>query len=467
MKNKLIKSLMNSLNSRERERERSGGLSMKKESNGIGENKNSKKINKNNKIISSILAIAMCCQSLVGAVPLNTDGKVNVVAGPPVSDSIDSENNLKDSKGKDEGDNKDFIKKKEDSRNTIKDNFVKSTIFVGSVVGHCCLGIYYIATELCSRNFHNHGAEQLAVSSECHYNAEYHKEIISKYLDASSEYHSVPADTWFQRLGGKQEDIDKYYERREELEKKINCMSNKERYDKGIDVIKADYLRPGSHFKDKKEYYVGILKRILEIGVLDDIDYLQGYDRYATLAIIKFFIYNPPDDLGSKSEKEKETEAKAYYVYKTIVRTVEYNVEGVLRQKSENAFTFLFLKILKKYFIKCPGACELVDDAEEIVSYVLFYPFLTSGISSFTTKQSIKIWDSIILNDNIVKEGNFSPERAQEQILTIVVAFLLKVYSDANFVSQKYVGLEETMVKDSGGGTISLLVYLKRRIDLM
>ncbi|BED91899.1 MAG: hypothetical protein CfP315_0444 [Candidatus Improbicoccus pseudotrichonymphae] len=74
MKNKFIKSLMNSLNSRERERERErslGGFFMKKESNGIGENKNSKKINKNNKIISSILAVVMCCQSFVGAVNHN------------------------------------------------------------------------------------------------------------------------------------------------------------------------------------------------------------------------------------------------------------------------------------------------------------------------------------------------------------------------------------------------------------
>ncbi|BED92232.1 MAG: hypothetical protein CfP315_0838 [Candidatus Improbicoccus pseudotrichonymphae] len=47
---------------------------MKKESNGIGENKNSKKINKNNKIISSILAVTMCCQSFVGAV--GSDGQL-------------------------------------------------------------------------------------------------------------------------------------------------------------------------------------------------------------------------------------------------------------------------------------------------------------------------------------------------------------------------------------------------------
>ncbi|BED92081.1 MAG: hypothetical protein CfP315_0663 [Candidatus Improbicoccus pseudotrichonymphae] len=76
MKNKFIKPLMNSFNSRERERSLRGFF-MKKESNGIGENKNSKKISKNNKIISSILAVAMCCQSLVGAVgpSLNADNR--------------------------------------------------------------------------------------------------------------------------------------------------------------------------------------------------------------------------------------------------------------------------------------------------------------------------------------------------------------------------------------------------------
>ncbi|BED92187.1 MAG: hypothetical protein CfP315_0786 [Candidatus Improbicoccus pseudotrichonymphae] len=96
---------------------------MKKESNGIGENKNSKKISKNNKIISSVLAITMCCQSFVGAkLPLNTDGKVNVVVNVfksvdddmEVNSSFDidkSENSLKGSKG--ENDNEDFSEKLE------------------------------------------------------------------------------------------------------------------------------------------------------------------------------------------------------------------------------------------------------------------------------------------------------------------------------------------------------------------
>ncbi|BED92257.1 MAG: hypothetical protein CfP315_0868 [Candidatus Improbicoccus pseudotrichonymphae] len=382
---------------------------MKKE-NSIDDNKNSKKISKNNKIISSILAVIMCCQSLVGAVPLNTDGKVNV-AGPPVSGNIDSENDLKDSEGKDEGDNKNPSKEEEeekDNGNVIKNNPIKSTI-AGVVIG--CLGIYYIATELCSRNFH--------------------KKIISKYLDASSEYHSVSADTWFQRLGGKKEDIDKYYERREELEEKISCMSDKERRAKGINVIENDYPRSGdTSFKDedksKNLKHKKILERILKIGVLDGIDYIQGYDRYAILAIFKFFIYNL-NNHGSESEEKKE--AEAYYVYKIIVYTTKYNFKDVINSGGKAATT-LFLEILNKYFIKCPGACELVEGADGIIACPLLSYFLLSGMDLFTIKQSIKIWDSIILNNDIVKKGNFSPERAQEQIFTIIIAVLLEVYSN-------------------------------------
>ncbi|BED92183.1 MAG: hypothetical protein CfP315_0781 [Candidatus Improbicoccus pseudotrichonymphae] len=106
MKNNFIKSLVNSLNSRKRKRKRKrevsqGDLSMKKESNGIGENKNSKKISKNNKIISSILAVAMCCQSLVGAV--KPDSQL------VDSKEIDSKKNVEITEDKNE--NKDESKK--------------------------------------------------------------------------------------------------------------------------------------------------------------------------------------------------------------------------------------------------------------------------------------------------------------------------------------------------------------------
>ncbi|BED91579.1 MAG: hypothetical protein CfP315_0078 [Candidatus Improbicoccus pseudotrichonymphae] len=93
---------------------------MRKESNGIGENKNSKKISKNNKIISSILAIIMCCQPLVGAVGSGgqlVDNKKTVgIMKYKDEDGVEipeNENDVKENdKGEGEGENKNKIKNK-------------------------------------------------------------------------------------------------------------------------------------------------------------------------------------------------------------------------------------------------------------------------------------------------------------------------------------------------------------------
>ncbi|BED92220.1 MAG: hypothetical protein CfP315_0823 [Candidatus Improbicoccus pseudotrichonymphae] len=115
MKSSFIKSLMNSLNSRKRKRERglSGGFFMKKESNGIGENKNSKKISKNNKIISSILAVIMCCQSFVGANP-NSDNRKFVsdkgIDNSPTADGSEEDDEVKDIKIKENNNSSSLIR---------------------------------------------------------------------------------------------------------------------------------------------------------------------------------------------------------------------------------------------------------------------------------------------------------------------------------------------------------------------
>ncbi|BED92101.1 MAG: hypothetical protein CfP315_0685 [Candidatus Improbicoccus pseudotrichonymphae] len=107
---------------------------MKKESNGIGENKNSKKINKNNKIISFILAIVMCCQPFVGANP-NSDNREFV--------SDKGINNSPAADGFEEKDKED--KEEEDSRKSkgifekIKDNCFKLAVGALGIVGIICI----------------------------------------------------------------------------------------------------------------------------------------------------------------------------------------------------------------------------------------------------------------------------------------------------------------------------------------
>ncbi|BED91910.1 MAG: hypothetical protein CfP315_0457 [Candidatus Improbicoccus pseudotrichonymphae] len=92
---------------------------MKKE-NSIDDNKNSKKISKNNKIISSILAVIMCCQSFVGANP-NSDNREfvsdKVIDNSPTADGSEEE---------DEEDEEKKEEKKEDIK--IKENNSSSLI---------------------------------------------------------------------------------------------------------------------------------------------------------------------------------------------------------------------------------------------------------------------------------------------------------------------------------------------------
>ncbi|BED91719.1 MAG: Rab-family small GTPase [Candidatus Improbicoccus pseudotrichonymphae] len=166
MKNKFIKSLMNSLNSRERERERErerslGCFFMKKESNGIGENKNSKKISKNNKIISSILAVIMCCQSFVGAgPPLNTDNTVDIVESSISKNENKNENGLKGSEDGNENfnvkeDGSDNNKKSKSILEKIKDNYFKLAVSGLGLVVLCAAGFALWLRKLNDKKLHS------------------------------------------------------------------------------------------------------------------------------------------------------------------------------------------------------------------------------------------------------------------------------------------------------------------------
>ncbi|BED92182.1 MAG: Ras family protein [Candidatus Improbicoccus pseudotrichonymphae] len=100
---------------------------MKKE-NSIDDNKNNKKINKSNKIISSVLAVIMCCQSFVGAgPPLNTDNTVGIVESSISKNENENENGLKGSEDDNENSNvkedgSDNNKKSKGILEKIKDN---------------------------------------------------------------------------------------------------------------------------------------------------------------------------------------------------------------------------------------------------------------------------------------------------------------------------------------------------------
>ncbi|BED92318.1 MAG: hypothetical protein CfP315_0943 [Candidatus Improbicoccus pseudotrichonymphae] len=112
---------------------------MKKEK--ISNNENNKKISKNNKIISSILAITMCCQSLVGAV--KPDGQ------PVDIKEMDSKKTVEIMEGKDK--NEDESKKNDAVDKSEGFSSLAETIFGVGVSGAIILGLYYIYNAIKSK----------------------------------------------------------------------------------------------------------------------------------------------------------------------------------------------------------------------------------------------------------------------------------------------------------------------------
>ncbi|BED91987.1 MAG: Rab family GTPase [Candidatus Improbicoccus pseudotrichonymphae] len=118
---------------------------MKKE-NSIDDNKNNKKINKSNKIISSVLAVVMCCQSFVGAgPPLNTDNTVDIVESSISKNENENENGLKGSEDDNENSNvkedgSDNNKKSKGILEKIKDNYVGLAVSGLGLVVLCAAG---------------------------------------------------------------------------------------------------------------------------------------------------------------------------------------------------------------------------------------------------------------------------------------------------------------------------------------
>ena len=74
-----------------------------------------------------------------------------------------------------------------------------------------------------------------------------------------------------------------------------------------------------------------ILEKILKINVCEGTIYTQGYNNIVAMVINKFLRYSDHD-------YTIEDEAKIYYVYKTILKTVVYGICYEINEKTEAPF---------------------------------------------------------------------------------------------------------------------------------
>lgn len=218
---------------------------------------------------------------------------------------------------------------------------------------------------------------------------------IDKRKDEKEVITKIPANEWFEKLGGNNEYIKEYiYKYGEKTISDIEKGVAQE----DVSQIEKDVHRTKSSFLKNQEYTcLEILEKILLINSSEGTEYAQGFNNIAAMVINKFLRY-------SDHNYTIEDEARIYYVYKTILKTVS--------DKDENGATDVdkcrnkINELLKKY-----NSSTNSDRYNYYMSFIL--STMLTSFSRFPLKFSISIWDNIIKG---LKSTEFDSKRAFDKI---------------------------------------------------
>ena len=253
--------------------------------------------------------------------------------------------------------------------------------------------------------------------------------VINKYLKTNL---NVSFDDWFKRLGGTEDDINSYLEKLNSdfvgtPDSVPNAQPDKappqtlsEEY-KQIDIdIPRTLSRikiTGNGISENDE--TGLLNRILKFREAETMrGYWQGMPDVAALVINKFWISN------ERLWNDKD-EAKIYYIYKTIVEATpgSFCIEKDDMQDYLGRITDCALqsKYLRRYSL---------PDIENMKPLALFGSYMTGGTRMCSTGCAINLWDNILSDDSIVKNGKFDESKALDKIALVSSAVLAKICTE-------------------------------------
>ena len=250
-------------------------------------------------------------------------------------------------------------------------------------------------------------------------NSNKEKEVITK----------IQADEWFERLCSyKNKYIDEYKKKYENFDVKATNTLN-DQQNKNYKTIEKDVPRTESSFSEnQKDMCLQILEKILKINVCEGTIYTQGYNNIVAMVINKFLRYSDHD-------YTIEDEAKIYYVYKTILKTVS--------DENENGKTDV--DKCRDKVSNTPLQIPISEEESINLQNCFILPSLLTCLSNFPLIFSIRVWDSIIEKSN----GNFDSDYAFNTISNITVNIVTKFY---NFDSKNFsdlLGSETKKFKDA------------------
>lgn len=250
---------------------------------------------------------------------------------------------------------------------------------------------------------------------------------IERYINNSTNLE-VPADEWFKRLGGTSKDIEKYCKDKQKISSAPNELQE------GFSQIDSDI--PRTYFVDgskEEEGYRIMLSNILKVWQMNYKGkyYTQGMSDCGKFIILKFC-----------KNRANYAEAKAYYVFTKMMEmmydnyiTPALDVTSDSGKKVKDRITHDLSKKEKKDFYKLIDLFK--NRINDIYSGFLVSPFSMCALRLCTYEESVKIWDQIILDDQITTKKGFNLDNFKKVMDAIIGIKIVNVYRNSGVISNE------------------------------
>lgn len=241
----------------------------------------------------------------------------------------------------------------------------------------------------------------------------------NNYPTVSVPVPYVPADVWFERLGGTQNDIDSYVPYDPNSKKDVKKNAIIEQIAKDVNRYPPEAFMRKSQSEDFKIKFNHILDKFYTEH--ENIYYTQGWDYILYMIYRKFMFTRDTTQLLPQQD-----EAKVYFIYSKFMEMIggKYN-NNEEWQKNADDLAKSFFNINR--FSHNKEFERIMFSTSDMAPYnrqmIFLHGVFMGGTQLLGFRKARLIWDYIILNDNFVSHQGFNPETLDE-VNNIMLAYI-------------------------------------------
>ena len=219
------------------------------------------------------------------------------------------------------------------------------------------------------------------------------REVINDFSNLNMV--SVPADYWFEKLGGTQQDIENYM-------RNDDVVANDQI---GMDVNRcAAYFTPiypgfgnEPNYQNFKKVFYNMLKKYYYTKHTE-VEYTQGWECILYMIYYKFMITR-----GIKGVLGLKDEAKVYFIYTKFMEMIGWAFNGISEWQSQSG---IYANDFLNSGVGVTPRCwkNLTDETDPYFNRMTLFNqgIVTAGVYLLGIKPAIRIWDYIIMHGGYI-----------------------------------------------------------------